>query len=126
MSRRIALACAVAVAATGCSTVGRITVKGYTASTGERVMAGQAAPEGAYDCEKLSQESQPWGLAGNMDRVHATEHLTKTAVDSAPAKGANYVYVMVPGTASIGGFNVNAFKDAQVAYYKCANLPPQT
>jgi len=33
------------------------------------------------------------------------------------------VYVMVPSQASIGGFNVNAFKDAQVAYYKCSNLP---
>jgi hypothetical protein len=86
-------------------------------------MAGQAEPHASYGCEKLGQESRHWGLAGNMDRAHATENLTTEAVDSAPARGANYVYVMVPSTASIGGFNVNAFKDAQVAYYKCSNLP---
>jgi hypothetical protein len=101
-------------------------VKSYTASSGERVVAGQAAPEDSYDCQKLSQEARPWGIAGNMNRAHATEELTAAAVDSAPAKGANYVYVMVPGRASVGGFNVNAFKDAQVAYYKCADLPPGT
>lgn len=126
MSKRIAMACAIAVAVAGCSTVGRITVKSYTAGSGERVVAGQAAPEASYGCEKVSQEPRPWGLSGNMNRAHATENLTASAVDSAPAKGANYVYVMVPGQASIGGFNVNAFKDAQVAYYKCASLPPQT
>ena len=126
MSRRIAMVCAIAIGTAGCSTVGPITVKNYTASSGERVVAGQAAPEGSYDCEKLSQEPRPWGLTANMNRAHATENLTAAAVDSAPAKGANYVYVMVPGEARIGGFNVNAFKDAQVAYYKCASLPPQT
>ncbi|HVS77130.1 MAG TPA: hypothetical protein VHE11_09360 [Steroidobacteraceae bacterium] len=126
MSRRIAMAFSMAVAAAGCSTVGHLTVKSYTASSGERVMAGQAAPEAGYGCEKLTQESRRWGLAGNMDRARATESLTADAVESAPAKGANYVYVMVPGSASIGGFNVNAFKDAQVAYYKCSNLPAAT
>jgi hypothetical protein len=123
MSRRIALALSVAVAAAGCSTMGQLTVKSYTASSGERVVAGQAAPQVSYGCEKLGQEPHHWGLAGNMSRAHATETLTSAAVDSAPAKGANYVYVMVPSQASIGGFNVNAFKDAQVAYYKCSNLP---
>ncbi|HEX8757966.1 MAG TPA: hypothetical protein VF745_16645 [Steroidobacteraceae bacterium] len=123
MSRRIALALSVAVAAAGCSTMGQLTVKSYTASSGERVVAGQAAPQASYGCEKLGQESRHWGLTGNMNRAHATETLTAAAVDSAPAKGANYVYVMVPSQASIGGFNVNAFKDAQVAYYKCSNLP---
>lgn len=126
MSRRIAMVCSMAVAAAGCSTVGKLTVKSYTASSGERVIAGQAAPEASYGCEKLSQEPRPWGLAANMNRARATENLTAAAVDSAPAKGANYVYVMVPGQASVGAFNVNAFKDAQVAYYKCADLPPQT
>lgn len=127
MAKSIALICSMAaVAAAGCSTVGHLTVKSYTASSGERVMAGQAAPEASYGCEKLSQESHPWGLAGNMNPAGATEKLTAAAVDAAPAKGANYVYVMVPGRPSIGGFNVNAFKDAQVAYYKCADLPPES
>lgn len=123
MSRRTAMVCALALAAAGCSTVGQMTVKNYTASSGERVMAGQAAPEADYGCAKLSQESRPWGLAGNMNRASATRKLTAAAVDSAPSRGANYVYIMVPGQASVGGFNVNAFKDAQVAYYKCASLP---
>ena len=57
------------------------------------------------------------------DRVSATERVTSSAVDSAPAKGANYIYIRPPSEASVGGFNVNAFKDAQVSYYKCANLP---
>lgn len=125
MSRRMAVVCSIAIVSAGCSTVGTLTVKSYTASSGERIMAGQAAPEASYACERLSQEARPWGLAANMNRAHATEDLTAAAVDSAPAKGANYVYVMVPGQASVGGFNVNAFKDAKVAYYKCANLPPK-
>jgi hypothetical protein len=120
------MAISLAVAAAGCSTVGQLTVKSYTASSGERVMAGQAEPQASYGCEKLSQETRHWGLAGNMNRAHATETLTSAAVDAAPAKGANYVYVMVPSEASIGGFNVHAFKDAQVAYYKCSDLPAST
>jgi len=34
------------------------------------------------------------------------------------------MYIVTPGEAKVGGFNVNSFKDAQAAYYKCANLPP--
>jgi hypothetical protein len=30
---------------------------------------------------------------------------------------------MPPSDTSIGGVNINTFKDAQVAYYKCASLP---
>jgi len=101
-----------------------VTVKPYTSKSGQRVIAGQAAPKAAYQCSRVSEESLPWGFKGNMDRVHATERLTATAVDTAPSKGANYVYLMVPGEASVGGFNVNAFKDAKVAYYNCAELPP--
>jgi hypothetical protein len=124
MSGRVVAVCAMAIAMGVCSTVGRFTVKDYTSKSGDRVLAGQAVPKAEYQCEQLAQDSAPWGVAGNMNRAGATEKLTATAVDSAPSKGANYVYVMIPGTASIGGFNVNAFKDAKVAYYKCANLPP--
>ena len=119
MSKRIAMACAIAVAVAGCSTVGRITVKSYTAGSGERVVAGQAAPEASYDCEKVSQEPRPWGLSGNMNRAHATENLTASAVDSAPAKGANYVYVMVPGQASIGGSSAGVRPKANGPRLKC-------
>lgn len=58
-----------------------------------------------------------------MNRAGATQRITQAAVDSAPGKGANYAYIVTPSEASVGGFNVNAFKDAQVVYYKCASLP---
>jgi hypothetical protein len=122
MYRKIAtLTAAAALAA--CQTMGGLTVKDYTAKSGQRVMAGQAEPKAEYSCAKVAQERQEWGLKGNMDKVGATQRVTATAVDAAPAKGANYAYIMVPGQASIGGFNVNAFSDAQVAYYKCSSLP---
>src|SRR5256885_16967699 len=124
MSVRNVLIFCTAVGLAACSTVGQLTVKDYKSSTGQHVLAGQAEPKAEYRCEKLSEESQPWGLAGNMNRAGSTEKITAAAVDSAPAKGANYVYIMTPGEAKAGGFNVNAFKDAQAAYYKCASLPP--
>jgi hypothetical protein len=58
-----------------------------------------------------------------MDRVAASEKVTAIAVESAPQKGANYAYVMTPAKVTFGNLNVNAFADAQVAYYRCANLP---
>ena len=121
MSRYLAVLAAAILAA--CQTMGGLTVKDYTAKSGQRVMAGQAEPKAEYSCAKLSQERKEWGMKGNMDKVGATQRVTAEAVDAAPAKGANYAYIMAPGEASIGGFNVNAFKDAQVAYYKCASLP---
>jgi hypothetical protein len=124
MSVRNVLIFSAAFGLAACSTVGQLTVKDYKAGTGEHVLAGEAEPKAEYRCEKVSQEPQPWGMAGNMNRAGATEKITAKAVDSAPAKGANYVYIVTPGEAKVGGFNVNAFKDAQAAYYKCANLPP--
>jgi hypothetical protein len=122
MYRMIAIG-AVAAALAACQTMGGLTVKDYTAKSGQRVMAGQAEPKAEYACAKVAQERAEWGIKGNMDKVGAMERVTSAAVDAAPAKGANYAYIMAPGEASIGGFNVNAFKDAQVAYYKCASLP---
>jgi hypothetical protein len=123
MDRRYASLALLVLSLAGCSTVGRLTVKDYTATTGERVMAGQAEPKSEYGCTKISQEPQEWGLKGNMNQAAATERVTTAAVNAAPGKGANYAYIMVPGEASVGGFNVNAFKDAQVAYFKCGHLP---
>jgi hypothetical protein len=122
MYRKIAIG-AVAAALAACQTMGGLTVKDYTAKSGQRVMAGQAEPKAEYACAKVAQERAEWGIKGNMDKVGAMERVTSAAVDAAPAKGANYAYIMAPGEASIGAFNVNAFKDAQVAYYKCASLP---
>ena len=124
MYRRVVFMCSLAVGIAGCSTVGQLTVKDYKSSSGARVLAGQSEPKSEYNCARVSQEPQEWGLAGNMNRVGAMQRVTTAAVDSAPAKGANYAYIMAPGEAKVGGFNVNAFKDAQVAYYNCANLPP--
>ena len=106
-----------------CSTLGRLTVKDYTAASGERVMAGQAEPKSEYDCRKLAQEEQDWGLSGNMDKAAAMERVTRVAVDTAPGKGANYAYIIAPSETSVMGFNVNAFSDAEVAYYRCERLP---
>ena len=122
----IILASVAALAA--CSSIvnsmGQLTVKNYTAKTGERVMAGQAEPKAEYGCTMLVQEKEDFGLSGNMDKAAATEHITAVAVDKAPSKGANYADVMIPSDSSMMGFNVHAFSDAQVAYYKCTSLPP--
>lgn len=122
MVRRIVFICTSA-ALVGCQTMGGLTVKDYTARTGERVVAGQAEPKGEYGCRKLAQEKQDWGLTGNMNKVAAMERVTRAAVDSAPAKGANYAYIMAPAEWGVGSLNLNAFSDAQVAYYRCDNLP---
>jgi hypothetical protein len=113
----------VLAAMASCSTLGQLTVKEYASKSGERVLVGQAEPKAEYACQKLSQESQEWGLSGNLNRADAMTRLTAAAVDGASAKGANYAYVIVPSESKLGGFNMNAFKDAQVAYYKCASPP---
>jgi hypothetical protein len=130
MSRILLPIVLLALAASGCTSVenamGRkFTVKDYTAASGERVMAGQAEPREEYGCSKLAEEKRDWGLSGNMDRPTATERVTRVAVDAAPAKGANYVNILVPSEARLMGFNLHAFSDARVAYYRCANLPPR-
>jgi hypothetical protein len=112
-----------AAALAACQTMGGLTVKDYTAKSGQRVMVGQAEPKAEYGCAKVAQERHEWGIKGNMDKVGAMERVTSAAVDAAPAKGANYAYIMAPGQASIGAINVNAWSDAQVAYYKCTSLP---
>jgi hypothetical protein len=112
------------LALTACSAVGQLTVKDYRSASGERVMVGQAEPKGEYNCQQLAQDKQEWGFKGNMDRAGAMQRVTSAAVDAAPGKGANYAYIMAPAEKSIGGFNVNAWSDAEVAYYKCASLPP--
>ncbi len=122
MKRRIA-AVTFAAALAACQTMGGLTVKDYTAKSGQRVMAGQAEPKSEFACQKVAQEKHEWGIKGNMDKVGAMERVTSAAVDTAPSKGANYAYIMAPGQASVGAINVNAFSDAQVAYYKCTSLP---
>lgn len=106
-----------------CQTLGGLTVKDYTAKSGQRVVAGQAEPKAEYGCDKLAQEKRDWGLSGNMDKVAAMERVTRIAVDTAPGKGANYAYIMAPAQFGVGSLNLNAFSDAQVAYYKCSSLP---
>jgi hypothetical protein len=106
-----------------CSTIGQLSVKDYQAKSGQRVMAGQAEPKADYHCQKLAQERHDWGMKGNMDKAGATQRVTAAAVEAAPGRGANYAHVMPPSDTSIGGVNINTFKDAQVAYYKCASLP---
>jgi hypothetical protein len=122
MSKRLSVA-ALAIAFAGCASVGQLTVKDYTSKSGQRVMAGQAAPKGEYGCQKMAQDRHDWGMAGTMNRTAAQERVTGEAVERAAARGANYAHVMPPSETSIGGININAAKDAQVAYYKCGALP---
>ena len=126
ITRPLAIILAVS-ALTACSSIeqsmGQLTVKDYTAKTGEGVMAGQAEPKSEYGCTKLVQEKENFGLSGTMDRAGATQKITQVAVDTAPSKGANYADIMIPSNTSIMGFNINAFDDAQVGYYKCSSLP---
>src|SRR5204863_7299988 len=98
MKRTVVVLAAAALAA--CQTMGGLTVKDYTAKSGQRVMAGQAEPKSEYGCQKLTQERHEWGIKGNMDKVGAMERVTTAAVDTAPSKGANYAYVMAPGQMS--------------------------
>lgn len=108
----------------GCNTMGRITVKDYTAASGQRVMAGQAEPKSEYQCQKLVEEEHDWGVKESLNKPAAIEQLTQTAVQAAPGKGANYAYLHLPGEATVGIVNVNALNDPEVVYYKCASLPP--
>src|SRR5579859_2839588 len=97
-----------AFALSACQTMGGLTVKDYTAKTGQHVMAGQAEPKSEYACQKVAQEKQDWGLKGNMDKVAATQRVTAAAVETAPGKGANYAYIMTPAEFGVGALNVNA------------------
>jgi hypothetical protein len=123
MSKKRMTIVVVAGMLTACSTIGQLTVKDYQARSGQRVMAGQAEPKADYQCHKLAQERHDWGMKGNLDKAGATQRVTAAAVEAAPGRGANYAHVMPPSDTSIGGVNINTFKDAQVAYYKCASLP---
>jgi hypothetical protein len=107
----------------GCNTMGRITVKDYTAASGQRVMAGQAEPQSEYQCQKLVEEAHDWGVKESLNKPAAIEQLTQAAVQAAPSKGANYAYLHLPGEATVGIVNVNALNDPEVVYYKCASLP---
>ena len=122
MYKRIATV-SIAAALAACQTMGGLTVKDYTAKSGQRVVAGQAEPKSEYGCLKLAQEKQDWGISGNMNKVGAMERVTRVAVDTAPSKGANYAYIMAPAEWGPGSLNLNAFSDAKVAYYKCKDLP---
>jgi hypothetical protein len=123
MKKRNLSVLTVAIALTACSAVGQLTVKDYKAQSGQRVMAGQAEPKSEYKCQKLAQEKQDWGFKGTMDRAGAMQRVTSAAVEAAPGKGANYAYIIAPAEKSIGGFNINAWASAEVAYYQCASLP---
>src|SRR5262249_12207707 len=123
MLKRITIALLASGALAACSTMGQLTVKDYQAKSGQRVMAGQAEPKAEYACTKLSQERQEWGMKGNMDKGAATERVTAAAVDAAPKKRAHYAIVSTPSEVTVGIVNCNAFRDAQVAYYRCTNLP---
>ena len=108
----------------GCNTMGRITVKDHMAPSGQRVMVGQAEPKSEYHCQMLVEEEHDWGVKESVNKAAAIERLTQAAVQAAPGKAANYAYLHLPGEATVGIVNVNAFNDPEVVYYNCASLPP--
>lgn len=108
----------------GCNTMGRITLKDHIAPSGQRVMVGQAEPKSEYHCQKLLEEEHDWGVKESVNKAAAIEGLTQAAVQAAPGKGANYAYLHLPGEATVGIVNVNAFNDPEVVYYNCTSLPP--
>ena len=55
------------------NTVGQITVKDYTAASGQRVMVGQAEPKSEYQCRKLLEEEHDWGMKESVDKAGAIE-----------------------------------------------------
>jgi hypothetical protein len=61
MSKRNFPIALLVAAITGCQTVGQMTVKDYTAKSGQRVVAGQAGPRSEYACQKVAQEKRDWG-----------------------------------------------------------------
>src|SRR5260221_11640272 len=84
------------LALAACQTMGGLTVKDYTAKSGQRVMAGQAEPEAEYRCQKLPQEKQDWGPKGNKDKGAPTERRNNLPRDNAPRRGADHAYLIAP------------------------------
>jgi hypothetical protein len=120
---RFLIAVPAMLALAACQTVGKLTVRDYTAANGEHVMIGQAAPDNAYQCTPIAREKEAWGLTGTMDEAAAMERMREVALEKMPGKHANYGYLIKPSNASIMGFNIHAFDDAEIAYYRCDALP---
>lgn len=118
------LCAAALVLASGCATLGQLTVRDYTASNGMRIMAGEAEPKAEYQCAELGQKEGDWGLTGTMARGDAIARITDQSVEEASKRGSNYVYIDTPAEVGVLGLNVNAFADAEVTFYRCDNLPP--
>lgn len=126
MKIRFPIAALAVFALAGCQTVGQLTIRDYTASDGQHVLIGQAEPKADYGCTQVAQEKEAWGLTGNMDKAAALERMREVALENMPKKSANYGYLMAPAETGIMGFNVSAFRDAQIAYYRCSNLPAKS
>ena len=123
MSKQASVATALVIVVAGCNTIGQLGVRDYAAPTGQRVMAGLVAPKAEYTCSMLVQEPEQWGFSATVDKAASIQKVTATAVEKAPARSANYAHVMIPSESRVMGWDVNAFKSAQVAYYKCEDLP---
>lgn len=123
MQRRFLLVLPALLTLAACQTVGKLTVRDYTAANGEHVMIGQAEPDDDYRCTLLGREQEAWGLTAHMDEAAAMVRMREVALEKMPEKHANYGYLIRPSDALLGNFNLNAFKDAKIAYYHCDALP---
>lgn len=122
-NKALVLSAILLAGATGCSSLGQLTVREYTASNGKRVTVGEAEPKEEYACVTLGEEEGDWGLVGAMSRTGAITRITDQAIEKASQRGSNYVFIDTPAEVGVLGLNVNAFSDADVTYYRCENLP---
>lgn len=110
----------------GCSSVAELTVTERVAPSGERVLVGQAEPRRDNACTQVHHEIRDWGFRQRAATPVAMRRIEDDAVVTAASRGANFAQIVIPGEASVMGFDVNALKDAQVKYYRCADLSSWT
>lgn len=106
----------------GCSAMSKLTVKEYTASSGQKVAVGRYKPEADNQCKIQKKLSAGWGFNGKLDPDGTYNDIVRTAVARAPSHHANYVYVVIPTGMSSEGSDVSN-SVAYTYYYNCKNPP---
>jgi spore coat polysaccharide biosynthesis protein SpsF (cytidylyltransferase family) len=122
MSRTVIGLIAISVL-TACSTIREHTVKEHKVDNGNTVFVGQQEPEAKHECVTLETEQQDWGVGGRVNPTDKYNSIVQEVLKKASEHEANYVYIDLPGDASILGVNVRVFSDADVIYYRCQNPP---
>jgi len=103
-----------------CSTISKLTVKEYTNTSGQKVVAGRYKPEADNQCQLRKKAGASWGFKGRLDPDGRYNEVVMQAIERAPSLQANYVYVVVPTGAGDGDVNSTI---ASIYYYQCKNPP---